>query len=47
MTTMYRNRRITRGDIYYVERDMEISRGHEQQTGRPGVIVSDFSAGGG
>ena len=47
VTTMYRNRRITRGDIYYVERDMEISRGHEQQPGRPGVIVSDFSAGGG
>lgn len=46
VTIMFRNQKITRGDIYYVERDMEISRDHEQQPGRPGVIISDFSVGG-
>lgn len=32
-------------DHYWVQKWLN-TRGHEQQPGRPGVIVSDFSAGG-
>lgn len=38
------NRRPERGGIYYIEREQEKPLGHEQWSGRPGIVVS---AGGG
>lgn len=37
---------IVRGDMYYVNREPEATKGHEQRPGRPAIIVSDFHAGG-
>ena len=37
---------IIRGDIYYVNREPEKPKGHEQRPGRPAIIVSDFHTGG-
>lgn len=47
VTSMFENRHIDRGDMYYVEREATPTRGHEQRPGRPAIIVSNFHAGGG
>lgn len=46
MTNTRRPIFITRGDMYYITRGGEITEGHEQQPGRPGIIVGEPPRGG-
>ena len=46
VTAMAKLKNIARGDLYYVNREPEAPKGHEQRPGRPAIIVSDFHAGG-
>lgn len=46
VTSMTKLKNIARGDIYYVDREPETPKGHEQWAGRPAIIVSDFHTGG-
>lgn len=40
------NKRPERGGIYYIEREQEKPLGHEQWSGRPGIVVSAGGGGG-